>query len=164
VAEDGRLSNPPGWSGITKGRGIALSTDFQKLNQDSTQLDAVLVEDRIPLVANGVQITPAAKYQFKKSDKVVLYSELYEPLLKNENPPKIGAAYYVFDKTTNKEVCFTGVVPLDEFIEKGNTVVPFTLVLTVGDWPAGAYRLVLLAIDGANNKAPQKEIDFAVSD
>ncbi len=144
--------------------GVVLSTDFQKLNQDSSQLDAMLLEDRTPLVANGVQITPAAKYQFKKSDKVVLYSELYEPLLKNQDPPKIGAGYVVFDKATNKEVASTGAIPLDEFIQKGNTVVPFTLILRVSDWPPGAYRLVLQAVDAANNRAPQKEIEFTVSD
>ncbi|MGB9470989.1 MAG: VWA domain-containing protein [Candidatus Acidiferrum sp.] len=144
--------------------GVVLSTDFQKLNQDSSQLDAMLLEDRTPLVANGVQITPAAKYQFKKSDKVVLYSELYEPLLKNQDPPKIGAGYVVFDKATNKEVASTGAIPLDEFIQKGNTVVPFTLILRVSDWPPGAYRLVLQAVDGASNRAPQKGIEFTVSD
>ena len=144
--------------------GVVLSTDFQKLNADSSQLDAMLLEDRTPLVANGVQITPAAKYQFKKSDKVVLYSELYEPLLKNLNPPKIGAGYAVFDKATNKEVASTGAIPLDEFVQKGNTVVPFTLILRVSDWPPGSYRLVLQAVDAANNRAPQKEIEFTVSD
>ncbi len=144
--------------------GVVLSTDFQKLNQDSSQLDAMLLEDRVPLVAKGVQITPAAKYQFKKSDKVVLYSELYEPLLKGQDPPKIGAGYIVFDKATSKEVASTGAIPLDEFIEKGNSVVPFILILRVSDWPPGAYRLVLQAVDGANNRAPQKEIDFTVSE
>ena len=103
---------------ITLG-GVVLSTDFQKLDQNSNQLDAMLVEDRTPLIANGVQITPAAKYQFKKSDNVVLYSELYEPLLKTENPPTIGAGYVVFDKATDKKISATGVVQLDQFTQKG---------------------------------------------
>ena len=54
---------------ITLG-GVVLSTVVQKLDQNSNQLGAMLVEDRTPLIANGVQITPAAKYQFKKSDNV----------------------------------------------------------------------------------------------
>ncbi len=148
---------------ITLG-GVVLSTDFQKLDQNSNQLDAMLVEDRTPLIANGVQITPAAKYQFKKSDNVVLYSELYEPLLKTENPPQVGAGYVLFDKATNKKISATGVFRLDEFTQKGNTIVPFTLKLQLGDLSPGTYRLVLLAIDGANYQAPQKEIEFTVSD
>jgi hypothetical protein len=77
---------------------------------------------------------------------------------------KIGAGYIVVDKTTNKEVCFTGLIPLDDFIQKGNSMVPFTLMIRVSDWPPRTYRLVLLAQDGANNQAPQKETEFTVSD
>jgi hypothetical protein len=142
---------------------VVLSTDFQKLDQNSNQLDAMLAEDRTPLIANGVQITPAAKYQFKKSDNVVLYWELYEPLLKTENPPKIGAGYVVFDKATDKKISATGVILLDGFTQKGNSVVPFTLKLRIKDLPPGAYRLVLLGVDSANYQAPQKEIEFSVS-
>ena len=147
---------------ITLG-GVVLSTDFQNLDQNSNQLDAMLVEDRTPLIANGVQITPAAKYQFKKSDNVVLYSELYEPLLKSENPPKIGAGYVVFDKVTDKKISATGVVMLDEFTQKGNSVVPFTLKLRISDLLPGTYRLVLLGVDSANYQAPQKEIEFTIA-
>jgi len=94
---------------------------------------------------------------------VVLYSELYEPLLKTENPPKIGAGYVVFDKATDEKVSATGVILLDEFTRKGNSVVPFTLKLRVQDLPRGAYRLVLPGVDSANYQAPQKEIEFTIS-
>jgi len=95
---------------------------------------------------------------------MVLYSELYEPLLKTENPPQVGAGYVLFDKATDKKIFATGVIRLDEFTQKGNSVVPFTLKLQLGDLPPGGYRLVLLAVDGANYQAPQKEIEFTVSD
>jgi VWFA-related protein len=143
--------------------GIVLSTQIQRLDQISTQVDATLVEDRTPLIVKGMQITPAAKYQFKKTDNIVLYSELYAPLLKTENPPRVASGYRIFDKTTNKEVFFTGAVPLDEFIQKGNAVIPFALKLNVSELPPGNYRVVLLAVDGANNQAPQKDAEFAIS-
>jgi len=44
-------------------------------------------------------------------------SELYEPLLNTENPPKIGVGYVVFDKAPDKKVSATGVILLDEFKE-----------------------------------------------
>ena len=84
----------------------------------------------------------------------VVYTEI-EPLLKTENPPKIGVGYVVFDKATDKKVSATGVILLDEFTTKGNSVVPFTLKLRVQD--SGAYRLVLLGVDSANYQAPQKK-------
>jgi hypothetical protein len=114
-----------------------------------------------PLAATGWS-SSATKYQFKKSDNVVPYSERYEPLLKTENPPKIGAGYIVFDKATDKKVSATGVILL-EFTRKGNSVVPFTLKLRAQDLPPGAYHLVLLGVDSTNFQAPQKEIEFTVS-
>ena len=59
---------------------------------------------------------------------------------------------------------FTGAVPLDDFVQKGNAVVPFGMNLQVKDLPPGSYRLVLLAVDGANNHAPAKEAEFTVTD
>lgn len=144
--------------------GIVLSSNIQRLDQISTEVDATLLEDRTPLIVKGMQVTPAAKYQFKKSDNAILYSELYAPALATEKPPKVGAGYHIFDKATNKDVVFTGAVSLNEFIQKGNSVVPFGLKLQIKDLPSGTYRLVLLAVDEANNQAPQKEVEFTVTD
>jgi hypothetical protein len=76
----------------------------------------------------------------------------------------MGAGYRIFDKATNKQVLFTGVVPLDEFISKGNPVVPFALKVTVKDLPAGTYRLVLLAADEKGNQAPQRDTEITLID
>ncbi len=143
--------------------GIVLSTNLQRVDQISTDVDNTLLEDRTPLIVQGMQVTPAAKYQFKKSDNAILYSQLYAPLLATDKPPQVGAGYRIFDKS-NKEVVFTGAVPLDGFVQKGNTVVPFGLKLQIKDLPAGTYRLVLLAVDSAKNPANQREVEFAVTD
>jgi len=144
--------------------GVVLSKNLQPVNQIPTQVDATLLEDRTPLIVKGMQFAPTANYQFKKTDNLVLYSELYEPLLKSEKPPVVRAGYRLFDKATNKEVLFTGGIPMDQFIQKGNPVVPFGLKVDLKPLPAGNYRLVLLAVDGANNQAPQREVEFAVTD
>jgi hypothetical protein len=143
--------------------GVVLSSNLQRVDQIPTEVDVTLLEDRKPLIVKGMQITPAASYQFKKTDNIVLYSELYEPALKTEPTTKVVSGYRVFDKATNKEVFFTGGIPLDAFIEKGNAVVPFALKVDTKDLPPGNYRLVLLAVDGKNNQAPQRPVDFALS-
>ena len=56
--------------------GIVLSTNMQRVDQISSSVDATLLEDRTPLIVKGMQITPAAKYQFKKS------GQRYCPLLR----------------------------------------------------------------------------------
>jgi VWFA-related protein len=147
---------------ITLG-GVVLSNNLQRVDQISSQMDANLVEDRTPLIIQGLQVTPAASYQFKKSDNVVLYSELYAPVLKTEKPPQIGAGYTIYDKATNKQVFTTGPVSLDNYIQKGNAVVPFGMKLPVKDLAPGTYRLVLEGMDAANNRAPSKNAEFTIT-
>jgi hypothetical protein len=89
---------------------------------------------------------------------------LYAPQLASDNPPKLAAGYRIFDKTTNKQVFFSGAVAIGDFIHKGNPVVPFGLKIPLKDLTAGNYRLVLLAADGANNQAPQREVYFVLND
>jgi len=75
----------------------------------------------------------------------------------------VAAGFRLFDTTSNKEVFFSKAIPLAEFVQKGNPVVPFGLKVPVKDLPPGSYRLALLAIDGANNQAAPRTIEFAVS-
>jgi hypothetical protein len=142
--------------------GVVMSKTVQAVDQISTDVDASLLEDRTPLIIKGMQITPAADYSFKKTDRVVLYSQVYAPLLKTEKPPRVAAGYSILD-SANKQVFFSGGVPLDEFIQKGNAVVPFGLIVQVKDLAPGTYKLVLQAADGAQNKAPQREASFSIA-
>jgi len=143
--------------------GVVLSSKLQRVDEIRTEVDATLLEDRKPLIIKGLQVTPSANYQFKKSDNVTLYSELYEPLLKEDPATKLVSGYRVFDKATNKEVFFSGGQPMDAFVEKGNPVVPFALRVETKELPPGNYRLVLLAVDGKNNQAPQRPVEFTLS-
>lgn len=143
--------------------GVVLSSSLQPVDQIPTEVDATLLEDRKPFIVKGMQITPAANYQFKKTDNLTLYSELYEPLLKTDPAMKVLSGYRIFDQATNKQVFFTGGVPMDSFIEKGNPIVPFALHVQTKDLPPGNYRLILLAVDGKNNQASQKPVDFSLN-
>ena len=142
--------------------GVVLSNKLQSVDQISTDVDASLLEDRTPMIVKGMQVTPSANNVFKKTDKVVIYSQVYEPLLASDAPPRVAAAYNILD-ASNKQVFFSGAFYLDEYIEKGNAVVPFGMMVQVKDLPPGNYRLVLQAVDGAHNQAPQREAAFTVS-
>lgn len=142
--------------------GVVLSSSLQRVDEIPTDVDATLLEDRKPLIVKGTQITPAANYHFKKADSITLYSELYEPLLKTQDTVKLAAGYRIYD-STNKEVFFTGAVPLGDFVEKGNPVVPFALRVDTSKLAPGTYRLVLLAVDEKNAQAPQRPVEFTLN-
>jgi hypothetical protein len=137
---------------------VVISNAAQRVEAIATSadLDAVLLEDRTPLVVKGMEIKPVATNRFKKTDNVIMYSEIYEPLLAGENPPKVVFGYNLLDRATNQQIMSTGSVSAEEFIHKGSPVVPVGLLVKVSDLKAGQYRLVLMAIDGA--------ADFDVTD
>ena len=142
--------------------GVALTDSVQRLGDIPTSLDSALLEDRTPLVVQGLQVLPSGTNRFKRDGNVVVYSEIYEPLLTSDSPPKIGMGYRILDRASKKEVMFTGVVPVDTFIKKGNPVVPVGLKVNVKDLTPGSYSLVMQAVDGAGNKAPNRTVDFDV--
>jgi hypothetical protein len=140
-----------------------LTNDAQPISEaaDSADLDATLLEDHTPLVVKGMQIVPQAVNQFKKKDEVVVYSEIYEPLLTTANPPRVVMGYKIYD-ASNKQVFFTGSVSADDFIHKGNPVIPVGLKVPIKDLPPGKYRLEMLAIDAVGRQAIGRPAEFEV--
>jgi hypothetical protein len=144
--------------------GLALTNSAQRLNDIPAGLDSVLLEDRTPLVVKGIQIVPSGSNRFKHTDNVVLYTEIYEPLLTSATPPIVGMGYRIFERSTNKQVFFTEVVRADDFIQKGNSVIPVGMKVKVDDLKPGSYRLVMQAVDSAKNHAPDRTVDFDVTE
>ena len=144
--------------------GLALTNSAQRLNDIPTGLDSVLLEDRTPLVVKGMQIVPSGSNRFRHTDNVILYTEIYEPLLTSAAPPVVGMAYRIFERSTNKQVFFTEVVRADDFIQKGNSVIPVGMKVKVDDLKPGSYRLVMQAVDSAKNHAPDRTVDFDVTE
>jgi len=144
--------------------GVALSNSTQKLNDIPESLDSVLIEDRKPLVVKGLQIFPSGSNRFKHTDNVVVYSEVYEPLLTSENPPAVGMGYTLFYRDTNQKLMSTGAQRADNFIQKGNPVIPFAFKVKVDDLKPGAYRLMMQAVDAQNNHAPDRYVDFDITE
>ena len=139
---------------------VAFSKELHPLNQAGTSLDAVLLEDHVPLVSQGMQIVPAGTDNFKKTDMAVFYVEVYEPLLIGENPPKVGIKMQVLDrKTGEKKVDTGGPVPT---AKAGDPVVPIGLRLPLDKLPPGSYQLELRALDSAGNSTPVRTADFVV--
>jgi VWFA-related protein len=144
--------------------GVALTNSPQRLDDIPTGLDSVLLEDRTPLVVKGLQIVPSGSNRFKHTDNVILYTEIYEPLLTSPTPPVVGMAYRIFERSTDKQVFFTEVVRADDFIQKGNSVIPVGMKVKVDGLKPGSYRLVMQAVDSAKNHAPDRSVDFDVTE
>jgi VWFA-related protein len=140
--------------------GVALSKVVRPANQMGVGLDAELLENRTPLVTQGVEVFPAGSDHFKSSDPAVAYFEMYDPVLATATPPKIELQIVVIDrKTHEKKVNHDGAVPN---VTPGNPVVALGIKLPVDKLPAGSYQLELRGTDSSGNVTPIRTTDFEV--
>jgi hypothetical protein len=133
---------------------LAFSTRFRKTAEADQGIETALLEDRTPLIAQGYQVTPAGSAKFKKTDKAAMYFEIYEPALLSDPLPKelaVGLQIRVLDDkgaVKSDSGVFRVAVP-----EKGgNPAVPFAAQLPVAGLEPGVYKVVVGAVDNANNK------------
>ncbi len=142
--------------------GVALSNKLQPVSQFTAGLDAALLEERTPLVAGGIEVSPSANNRFKRDEKVALYVEVYEPLLLSANIPRVGITYNLIDRKTNQQVATSNTIPLDPYIEPGNLVIPVGWFLPVDRWQPGTYRLDVRARDAVGQVSAVHSVEFAL--
>ncbi len=141
---------------------LALSNRLHRVSDMGTELDAELLEDKQPLVAQGMEITPSASNRFKPTDTAAVYVEVYEPLLAGPNPPKLGLELKVVDLKTGAQKIDAGFTNTAPDISPGNPVVPLGMRLPVNSLPAGSYRVEVTALDSAGNSTKTSTADFQV--
>ena len=157
--------------------GVALSTEFRKVSEVDSDMDADLLDGRAPLVAQGMQITPGGSNHFKKSDTAVCYLEVYEPLLRStgasEQAPggatkpaaplatPVTVEIRLLDAKTGDAKTDTGAMDISKFIKPGNPVIPVAFRLKVEDLAAGSYIAEIHAKDVTRREVARK-IPFEV--
>ncbi len=140
--------------------GIAFSTSYHNLSDVEARLDLDMLEGKAPLRAKSLQFTPSGSSQFKTTDKVAIYLEVYEPLLLEEPLPRAAVQLRVLD-SAGAEKMNSGGNDIEGFFRKGSPVIPVALRLPVEQLTAGAYKLELRAMDSAGRSAV-RTIDFQV--
>jgi hypothetical protein len=143
--------------------GLALSDKMQPVSQLTAELDAALLEEKTPLVVQGVQMTPSPSDRFSHNDKVALYCEIYEPMLLGKVEPRIGISFSVVDKKTNNTVFESGTILVTEMTQAGNPIVPVGRMLPFDQLPPGDYKLQVIARDNFNHISPVRVADFTVN-
>lgn len=142
---------------------VALSNDLQPVSEAAASLDEALLEERTPLVAQGVEMTISPDNHFKRDEKIGLYVEVYEPLLLHDSSTRVGVDYVVFNKKTNAQVYDSNTILVNEFAQKGNPVIAVGLPFHVNELPAGDYRLEVRARDAMGNASPMQSTEFVLN-
>lgn len=147
--------------------GMALSKNIRKVTDMATQLDGLLLEDRTPLVALGMELIPTAETHFRTSDPAAIYLEIYEPLLlaKADAPvklPRVGVQFDVVDRKSGEHKISAGVENPQSAMQAGNPVIPVGLKLPVDQLSPGSYRVEIKAVDSGGNSSNVRSADFEV--
>jgi len=144
--------------------GVALSKEVRKASELGTGLDALLLEDRIPLIADGMQLVPYGSNHFKKGDLVAFYTELYEPLLVSSTqpaPPVVAFELRVLDGKTGEQKEDTGLMRVGLPTQKGSPMVPVAAKIPTEALIPGAYKVEIKAVDDAG-KEFKRTTDFQI--
>jgi hypothetical protein len=126
---------------------LALSKDLHRVADVGSDLDAVLLEGRTPLVAQGFQFMPAAVYRFKKEEHPALYAEIYEPHTLDKVAPVVGVQLRVLDRKTQEAKDDSGLISVNKAIRQGSPLIPVGLKLPIEKLTPGAYRVEVKAVD-----------------
>jgi len=140
--------------------GIALTKHLERVSDLGGALDEDLLADHTPLVVHQMEVIPSGSNRFKKSDKVALYAQVYDPGVANPSPPALRVAYQVVDQKTGKPIFATGTIDASPFAEKGSPMVPLALMIPTDTFAPGAYRIELQAAEAGGASSPVRTVDF----
>ena len=135
---------------------IALSRQVAGANSMGLGLDAALLEDKTPLIANNVRVIPTGSNQFGTSQPPLFYCEVYEPLLTTpdpKNPLVVAIQLRVLDRKTGEQKEDTGIMRLDLPKDAGNPVIRLAERIPVDKLTPGAYTLEMSAMDNSGKTA-----------
>jgi len=141
--------------------GPALSNQLVPVSELSVSMDEALLEERTPLLFKGMQIVPSPDNRFAKSEQPVFYVELYDPILKRDLP-RVGVLFDIVNRKTNQQVYSSNTVPIDDYIQKGNPLVPLGLKLPIDDLAPGDYRFEIRGRDSVGHVSPVRSADFSI--
>jgi hypothetical protein len=142
---------------------VALSDNMQPVSDLAQGLDAALLEERTPLLVQGLEVVPSPNNRFARDKKVALYVEVYASAPLDDQSPRVGILYDVIDTKTHQPVKSSNTILVNGFGRYGNPVIPVEVRLPVEELKAGEYRLEVRARDSEGNVSAVRSADFALN-
>lgn len=134
---------------------LALSKEVHRASDLGTGLDALLLEDRVPLIANGMQMVPYGSNQFKKGDFVGFYTELYEPLMVNATStsrPVVAFDLRILDAKSGAQKLDTGLMQVPLPTQAGSPTIPLGAKIPTDSLTPGDYKVEIKAVDSGGKQ------------
>ncbi len=140
---------------------IALSKESRDVAAAQSS-GAVLAGEHTPFVSRGLQFIPSGNNRYRKTDPAMLYVEIYEPLLRGPDPPKVLIQLVVLNRQSGDVKIDSGRLDMTNRVLPGNPVIPVGLKVPLDSLPPGGYAVVLKASDSAGNVSAVRHAEFEV--
>jgi hypothetical protein len=125
-----------------------------------------MAPEYVPLVSNGIGVTPAGDTRFHKDgpvhkgDDLISYFELYEPLLAT-GPAKVQFQVRVIDSTSGQVELDSGLRSADSYAPSGS-LIPIGWELPLKKLAKGSYRVEVQASDSMGKQTAWRAASFTV--
>lgn len=141
--------------------GLALSNQVRKTTDAAASLDESLLDDRTPLITQGLQVIPAGSTRFPRTQPPLFYVEVYEPLMTQGLDQKlaVGLQIRVLDRQSGEQKFDTGMMRVDLPEKSENPVVPLGERIPVDKLASGQYVVEVDALSMGGAKV-QRTANF----
>lgn len=140
--------------------GIALCRRYDKpLDAQAKKLRPT---EFLPLLAKGLEFTPAGNMHFTRDEQVVVFLEIYRAQNDGTASPNIYLETKVTDANTDKLEVSTDPRPVDSDVQPGDLIIPVVWDLAIAKLPPGTHRLDMQVSDTSGNKTPWRTTTFSV--
>jgi hypothetical protein len=139
---------------------IALGKNYRQVTAGSRPDPAVSPDQQIPLVSKGVEVLPTADTQFKTSETLDFYFEVFSPLQSGSPAGKIEVYMRVLDAETGQVV--QEIVPADTapYRKPGDPIIPVGGGIDISKLPSGSYQLQARATDSTSQSTAWSSVAF----
>jgi hypothetical protein len=129
--------------------GLALSHQVRATTDAGANLDQSLLDDRTPLITQGMQVIPAGSNKFSKTAPPLFYVEIYEPAILDADGQKmaVGMQIRVLDRKTGEQKSSTGMMRVDLPEKNDSAMVPLGERIPVDMLTAGQYTVEVQALN-----------------
>ena len=116
----------------------------------------------VPLVSGDLQFTPTAHTNFKSTDHLIAYFELYEPLLTEQPKTQVQARVKLVDAQSGETRFQFAPIAATSLERRGSATLAVTADLPLAQLPKGNYIVEAQATDSAGSTSPMRTATFTI--
>ena len=160
-----QVTVPDFWNGELATSSIIVT---DKVNAITSPLDADESRER-PFVFGAQELVPAPDMEFKKSEQLATFFQVYNAGLGSDGKPNLVLEYNFHRKEAGAEKFFNKTNPqtinaanLPPTFDPAKFPVPGGIEVPLASFPEGDYRLEIKISDKASGKTLTKDVNFSV--